>query len=454
MVSYALLRLLGILLLVAANAFFVAAEFALVSVRETRVQQMIEARRTGARAVQRLQQHLDQLLSAVQFGVTLASLGLGWIGEPALARFLEPWFDKLPHAILWSHAFAAAIAFLLITYIDVVLGELVPKSIALDRADRVALAVAGPMEVFIGISRPALRIFSRSARFVLRMLGTHRVREAGVHSPEELKLMISASRRGGMLMPLEADTISRALDLGMLTVREIMVPRPDIFSLPSDLPLDEALHRVTEEQHSRVPIYDSARGPEHIIGVLYAKELMRWMDLRILQTRSERLPAPMPQLTVRNVMRSVLIVPETKPVSDLLVDFKTRRRHLAVVVDEFGSTVGVVTVEDVLEQIVGEIEDEFDVAPAPPPVLGGTMILEGSANLRDLELQNHLELPRDQGFETLAGFALAMLQRIPKPGDSFLFENRRFTVVDLDGRRISHIKVEVLPAEKVEQAGD
>ena len=454
MVSFALLRLLGILLLVAANAFFVAAEFALVSVRETRVQQMIEARRTGARAVQRLQQHLDQLLSAVQFGVTLASLGLGWIGEPALARLAEPWFDKLPHAAVWSHALAATIAFLVITYLVVTLGELVPKSIALERADRVALAVAPPMEVFINISRPALHIFSRSARFVLRMLGTRRVREAGIHSAEELKLMVSASRRGGMLAPLEAETIDRALDLSMLTVREIMVPRPDIFSLPADMPLDEALHRVTEEQHSRVPVYDPARGPEHIIGVLYAKELMRWMDMRVAQMRSDRLPTPLPQLTIRNVMRSVLIVPETKPVSDLLVDFKTRRRHLAVVVDEFGSTVGVVTVEDVLEQIVGEIEDEFDIAPAPPPMLGGTMVLEGSANLRDLDVQNHLELPRDQGFETLAGFVLATLQRIPKPGDSFIFKNHRFTVVDMDGFRISHVKVEPLVTEPVEKAGD
>ena len=454
MVSFALLRLLGIILLVAANAFFVAAEFALVSVRETRVQQMIEAHRIGARAVQRLQLHLDQLLSAVQFGVTLASLGLGWIGEPSLAHLFEPWFDKLPHAAVWAHALAATIAFLVITYLVVTLGELVPKSIALERADRVALAVAGPMEVFINISRPALHIFSRSARFVLRMLGTRHVREAGVHSPEELKLMVSASRRGGMLPELEAQTIDRALDLSMLTVREIMVPRPDIFSLPADLPLDEALHRVTEEQHSRVPVYDPARGPEHIIGVLYAKELMRWMDMRVAQTRADRLPTPLPQLTIRNVMRSVLIVPETKPVSHLLVDFKTRRRHLAVVVDEFGSTVGVVTVEDVLEQIVGEIEDEFDIAPAPPPIFGGSMILEGSANLRDLETQNHLELPRDQGFETLAGFVLAMMQRIPRPGDSLNFQNHRFTVVDMDGLRISHVKVDTIPAETVEKAGD
>jgi putative hemolysin len=454
MVSFALLRLLGIILLVAANAFFVAAEFALVSVRQTRVQQMIDARRIGARAVQRLQQHLDQLLSAVQFGVTLASLGLGWVGEPSLARIFEPWFDKLPHATVWAHALAATIAFLLITYLVVTLGELVPKSIALERADRVALAVAAPMEVFIKVSRPALHVFSRSARFVLRMLGTARVREAGIHSAEELKLMVSASRRGGMLPQLEAETIDRALDLSTLTVREIMVPRPDIFSLPADMPLDEALHRVTEEQHSRVPVYDPARGPEHIIGVLYAKELMRWMDMRMSQLRADRLPAPLPQLTVRNVMRSVLIVPETKPLSDLLIDFKTRRRHLSVVVDEFGSTVGVVTVEDVLEQIVGEIEDEFDVAPAPPPIFGSTMILEGAANLRDLENQNHLELPRDQGFETLAGFVLSMLQRIPKPGDTFDYQRHRFTVIDMEGRRISHVKVEPLAEEQVEKAGD
>src|SRR5437588_2663103 len=337
MISLALLRVIAILVLVAANAFFVAAEFALVSVRDTRLQQLIEAVRVGARAVQRLHRNLDQFLSAVQFGVTLTSLGLGWVGEMGLADLLIPSFRNLPHGVVYAHALASAMAFASVTYLHVTRGEVVPKSVALHRAERVALAVAAPMEVFMTISRPALFVFSRTARAVLRLFGTRPVREAGVHSPEELKLIATSSRRVGLLHPLEEEMIHRALELGEVTVREIMVPRPQIFSLPADLTMDEALARIVEEQHSRVPIYDPQRGPEHIIGVLYAKELMRWIYLRMTQapagtTAREASPR------VRSLMRSVLVVPESKSVSDLLVDFKQRRRHLAVVVDEFGST--------------------------------------------------------------------------------------------------------------------
>jgi putative hemolysin len=444
--SLVLLRVIAILVLVAANAFFVAAEFALVSVRDTRIQQLIESHRLGARAVQRLHQRLDQLLSAVQFGVTLTSLGLGWAGEATLARIFEPFFTRLPHSAVYAHGLAIAIAFAAITYLHVTLGELVPKSLALHRAERVALAVAGPMEVFMTISRPALYIFSRSAAGVLRIFGSRPMREAGVHSPEELKLIVTASRRVGLLPPLQEETIHRALELGNLAVREIMVPRPDIFSLPADMPLEDALARVIESQHSRIPVYDPARGPEHIVGVLYSKEITRWLAIRLAQAKQGGAPPAQP-LLVRNIMRTVLVVPETKAVSDLLVDFKTRRRHLAVVVDEFGSTAGVVTVEDVLEQLVGEIEDEFDAPEAPATMLGGTMVLDGSANIRDLETQYHLQLPRDQGFETLAGFVLASLQRIPELGDSFEYKGHRFTVAEMDGLRIARVKIEAIPGK-------
>jgi putative hemolysin len=446
MISLVLLRVIAILVLVAANAFFVAAEFALVSVRDTRLQQLLEAGRTGARAVQRLHRNLDQLLSAVQFGVTLTSLGLGWVGEIGLADLLVPSFSKLPHGVIYAHTLAATLAFAAITYLHVTLGEVVPKSVALHRAERVALAVAPPLEVFMTISRPALFIFSRTAGAVLKLFGTRPAREAGVHSPEELKLMATSSRRVGLLHPLEEEMIHRALELGEVTVREIMVPRHNIFSLPSDMSLDAALARLVEEQHSRVPVYDPQRGPEHIVGVLYAKELMRWLyqDLR-----GSALPAAR-DVRVRQIMRSVLIVPESKSVSDLLVDFKQHRRHMAVVVDEFGSTAGVVTVEDALEQLVGEIEDEFDVTAQRPLPSGGVMLLDGSTNIRDLETQHQIELPRDRGFETLAGFVLWRLQHLPKGGESFDFENRRFTVVAVDGRRVTKVQIEALPARSVE----
>ncbi len=443
MVTFVVLRIVVVVLLVAANAFFVAAEFALVSVRETRLQQMIAAHRIGARTVQKLHQKLETVLNAVQFGVTVASLALGWIGEASIAHILEPLFLPLPHSRLYAHGIAVVLAFVLMTYLVVILGEVVPKSIALQRTERVALAVAGPMDFFMTLASPFLVFMTASTRVVLKAFGMRQVREGGVHSPEELKLIVSASRKLGILGPPQEELILRALDLENISVREIMVPRRDIFSLPENISLEEALQRLVDEQHSRVPVYDVLRGPEHIIGVLYAKDLMRWLRYRVNTTASGR-PVTRPSgLEVRHIMREVLVVPETKPLPDLLIEFKVRRRHLAVVVDEFGSTAGLVTVEDVLEQLVGEIEDEFDVGQQPLSPGSASMTLDASINIRDLESQYHIELPRDEGFETLAGFVLARLQKIPAVGDSFEYESRRYTVATMDGLRVESVKIEI-----------
>ena len=246
------------------------------------------------------------------------------------------------------------------------------------------------MDFFMTMAAPFLAFMTASTRAVLKAFGMRQVREGGVHSPEELKLIVSASRRLGMLGPPQEEMIHRALELENISVREIMVPRRDIFSLPGNISLEEALQRVVDEQHSRVPVYDVQRGPEHIIGVLYAKDLMRWMRYRLNRTASGR-PVTRPSgLQVRHIMREVLVVPETKPLPDLLIEFKVRKRHLAVVVDEFGSTAGVVTVEDVLEQLVGEIEDEFDISEPPLAPGAASMALDGSVNIRDLESQYHI----------------------------------------------------------------
>jgi CBS domain containing-hemolysin-like protein len=440
MVMYVLLRLIGVILLVAANAFFVAAEYSLVSIRDTRIEQLIAAHRIGARTVQRLHQKLDEVLNGVQLGVTMASLALGWVGEDAFARLLERGFGSLPYAPLWAHAIAIMVAFGLITYMHVILGEVVPKSLALHKAERVALAVAAPLDVFMAIFGPFLRFMAASTRYVLRIFGVREIRQGGAHSAEELKLVVTASGRMGVIPRLQEEMILHALDLETITVREIMVPRPDIFSLPGNMTLDEAYQRVVDEQHSRVPVYDPERGPEHIIGVLYAKDLMRWMQRQMAE------PDPtvrqITALRVRHIMREVLVVPETKTLPDVLVEFKNRKRHLAVVVDEFGSTAGVVTVEDVLEQLVGEIEDEYDTAPEVLRSGAAAMVLDGATNIRDLESQYQLRLPRDEGFETLAGFVLSRLQRIPQPGDKFEYEGRRYTVLDMQGRRIGNVKIE------------
>lgn len=446
MTSFVLLRVLVILLLVAANAFFAAAEFALVSIRETRIHQLIEAKRIGARIVQKLHRNLDEVVNGVQLGITIVSLTLGWVGEPVLAQMMLSPVRDLPHASVYAHTIAIAISFVLITFLHVILGELVPKSLALDRAEQVALAVAGPMDVFLTITRPVIYIMSNSAAKVLWLFGSRKLRQGPIHSPDELKLIVSASRQLGQIPPFQEEMIHGALDLENITAREVMVPRPDIFSLPGDLTLDEGLARVVEEQHSRIPIYDPKSGPEHIIGVLYSKDLMRWTRLRLTTDPARAVSARISNMRISQIMRDVLVVPETKVLSELLEEFKERKRHMAIVVDEFGSTAGVITVEDILEQLVGDLEDEFDIAPPEQPRLAdeSSMVLDGSIGILDLEAGYDITVPRDEGFETLAGFVLSKLQKIPRIGEGFDFEGHHYSVLEMEGHRIAKVKIELL----------
>ncbi|HEY6301630.1 MAG TPA: hemolysin family protein [Terriglobales bacterium] len=456
MIAYVLLRVFVILLLVAANAFFAAAEFALVSVRETRIQQLIEAHRVGARIALKLHQQLGRVVNGVQLGITVTSLTLGWLGEPVLARLFESWIGSIPHATLYAHAIAVAVAFVMITSLHVILGELVPKSLALHRAESVALAVAAPMDVFLTVTGPLTIGMSRAAGFVLRAFGTREIRHGSVHSPDELRLIVAAARTSGQLSSAQEEMLLNALELDSITARQVMVPRTRIFSLPSDLNMDEALSRVVDDQHSRVPVYDPQRGPEHIVGVLYAKDLMRWTRLRLGLTADPPAAQRISQMKIGQVMHDVLVVPETKSLLELLGEFQQRKRHLAVVVDEFGSTAGVISVEDVLEQLVGEVEDEFDVASTQPAVTDANapIVLDGAVNIRDLETQYELKLPQDEGFETLAGFLLSRLQKMPAGGEAFDYEGRRYVVDKMDGHRIATVRIEPLPATPAQRTGD
>jgi CBS domain containing-hemolysin-like protein len=270
-----------------------------------------------------------------------------------------------------------------------------------------------------------------------------------VHSPDELKLIVTAAHTSGQLSSEQEEMLLNALELNNITARQVMVPRTKIFSLPSDMNLDEALSRIVDEQHSRVPVYDPQRGPEHIVGVLYAKDLMRWTRLRL---RFGVFAAPSAQriaeMKIGQIMHDVLVVPETKSLLDLLSEFQQRKRHLAVVVDEFGSTAGVVSVEDVLEQLVGELEDEFDVASTQPAITDANapLVLDGAINIRDLEAQYDLKLPQDEGYETLAGFLLSRLQKLPAGGETFEYEGRRFVVEKMEGHRIAAVRIEPVPA--------
>jgi CBS domain containing-hemolysin-like protein len=457
MITSVLLRVFVVLLLVAVNAFFAAAEFALVSVRETRIQQLIAAHRAGARTVLKLHQQLSRVVNGVQLGITVTSLSLGWLGEPVLARLFEAWIGSIPHAAIYAHAVAVGVAFVSITSLHVILGELVPKSLALQRAERVALAVAAPMDVFLTITGPLTIGMSRVAGFVLRAFGTRDIRHGSVHSPDELKLIVTAAHSSGQLSSEQEEMLLNALEMDSITARQVMVPRTRIFSLPSDITLDEALSRVVDDQHSRIPVYDPQRGPEHIVGILYAKDLMRWTRLRlrfgiIAPPSAERIA----QMKIGQIMHDVLVVPETKSLLDLLGEFQQRKRHLAVVVDEFGSTAGVISVEDVLEQLVGELEDEFDVATTQPADadLNAPLVLDGAVNIRDLESQYEMKLPQNEGFETLAGFVLSRLQTMPAGGETFEYEGRRFAVEKMDGLRVASVRIDPLPAVPTPPAAD
>lgn len=440
-----LIKSLAVAMLILANAYFVAAEFALVSIRDTRVDQLLEARIPGARAVRRLQLNLEDLLPAVQLGVTLCSLALGWLGEPLAARILGGWFSALPHAHVYGTIAAVVLGFCLITYFHVVAGELVPKALALRRAEALAVAVAPPMLVFMAVARPAVRLLSRSASAVLRAFDIAKTeRAASIHSAEELKLIATAARRLGLLPEFQETLVHRTVELGDVLVREIMTPRQKIVSLPSNMLLEEACARIFGSNHSRIPVYDEARGAEHILGAVYARDLARLF----FQRASAASPSSRPAIRLAQIMHELMVVPESKSALELLRDFKQHRRHMAIVVDEYGSTVGLVTSEDAIEQLVGELEDEFDTPSHPVLGLaGGAVLMDGSVNLRDLETQMRWSLPRDGGVETLAGFVLARLGHIPEPGESVKYEDRRLTVVEMEARRIAKIRV-----EKIEKA--
>lgn len=444
--GFPLFQPVAVAMLILANAYFVAVELALVSIRETRVDQLLEAQVPGARAVRRLQRNLDELLPAVQLGVTLCSLALGWLGEPLAAHLVGGWLRALPHARAWADAAGLALGFGLITYLHVVAGELVPKALALRRAEALAVAVAPPMLVFMAVARPAIRLLSRSAAAVLRAFDIPQAgRAASIHSAEELKLIATSARRLGLLPEFEETLVHRALELEDVPVRAIMTPRQKIFSLPAQMPLEEACAQAIGRGFSRIPIYDEARGVEHIVGAVHARDLARLFFQSASMRWEARATASAPQATIRlaQIAREVAIVPESKSALDLLRDFKQNRRRLAIVVDEYGSTVGLVTAEDAFEQLVGELEDEFDApSRAILDLAGGAVLMEGSANLRDLETQMRWSLPRDGGVETLAGFLLARLGHIPRPGESVVYQGRRLTVVEMDARRIAQVRVE------------
>jgi putative hemolysin len=444
------LHLFGVLFLVGVNAFFAATEFSLVAVRLSRVRQLVEEGDPRARIVEHLLSDMGRVVSGVQLGVTLASLLLGYLGEITLAGILGELVAGIPApwAALIAHGAALVLAFGLLTVVQVILGELVPKGLSLARAERVALLVARPFYWFLNTFRWAIDLLDGVSEKILRAMGvmsTHSHTLA--RSAEELQIMIQQAGDRGLLPPAEVKFIQNTMELSQVQVRELMVPRPDMHALTADAGLEEVMRLFATTQRSRIPVYEGTL--DHILGFVHIKDMI-WVLLDRARRAENHSPAP--PFRLKSMVRDILIVPETKPASELLVEFRARRTGLAMVVDEFGSILGLVTLEDILERMVGEIHDEFDVVEGPLTLADGGMIFDAAMGVRELETQYNIALPEDSSYETLGGFVLSRLGFIPRGGESFEADGYRFTVMEMDHRRVSRVKIKALRSASAPQA--
>ena len=441
MESHSGYRLLLVALIITVNAFFAGAEVALLTTRRSRLRRLAEAGNLGAQAAMSLLENPGRLLSVTQVGVTLASLGLGWAGEETIFNILYGWLTPLatPATTNILHGFAFALSFVVMSYAHVVIGEVVPKNLGIEKADRLAVIVAPALLVFYRVSEPFVAIIEKSSTFISRLMGLSGKEHGGGHSAEELRFIIRSSGSEGHLHTFEQEVLQRVLDLNEYAAREIMVPRTSVVSVSVDATLDQVLRLFLDHQYSRMPVYE--KQPENLIGIVHFKDLIRvWEERRIGQEKKR----PVRPFRLRRILRKPLVVPETKPLNQLIDDFRRDRTHMAIVVDEFGTISGLVTMEDVLEQVFGEIEDEHDELRAKPAVESDMLELDGATSIRDLHTQYGIELPAEAGFETLAGFLLFQLGEIPKVGDIIEMPGRRFTITEMDRNRISCVRIEKL----------
>lgn len=423
-------RLGAVVFLVAANAFFVAAEFALVAARRTRIDAMIRRGDRQARVVRKILQTLDRYISGTQLGITLASLGLGWIGEPALAGTIEHLFGGLPAPLdlIATHAVASGVAFGIITFLHIVLGELAPKALALLHPEQTSRWVARPLILFTIATNPFIWLLNGTANALLRLLGTRAPSERErVHSPEEIMMLVEQSRVTGTLDAQDARMIGGVFEFTEKTARDVMTPRTTIVGLPVTATLAEAADTVARAGRSRYPVYGDTL--DDILGTVHAKAVLA------------RLRAD-PQATVASIMRPTFFVPGTREVEDVLADMKHKKTHIAIVLDEFGGTAGLVTMEDLLEEIVGPIYDEYDRPPeAPPPEVGETApILSGLSEIPDVNERLGLALD-ETNYTTVGGFVFGQLGRLPRVGDAVAVKGGSLEVVEMDGRRVGKVRV-------------
>ena len=429
-------RLLAIIVLVLLNAFFVGAEFALVRSRRTRLEAMVRSGDRLARFAVRASSNISRILSASQLGVTLASLGLGWVAESTVGEVFEHLFANLPFAIEVSMrlTLAATVALIIVTYLHVVFGELVPKAAALNHPEALARWLAPPLLFFAWITTPFTYFLNKSSQAILHALGQEKAgSEEAVHSPEEIRLLVEQSQESGQMQAHDADLIDAVFEFSEKNAREVMTPRTALVALPVEATLSEVLNVVQESGLSRYPVYDESI--DNIIGVVLAKDLLKLLAPRA-NTDAFDLPS---------IMRPVHVIPGSREVEEVLADFKRLKEHMAVVLDEYGGTAGVVTMEDLLEEIVGEILDEYDTsedAEAPLHTRAGDTLVPGSTHIGELNEHFTLTIP-DEDYTTIGGYVFGVLGRLPVVGDRVVAGGAIFTVREMDGRRIESLSVDL-----------
>jgi CBS domain containing-hemolysin-like protein len=427
--AFPTINLLAALFLIVLNGFFVAAEFALVRTRETRIVQLEQEGSVQARVVHSALRDLDTYLSVCQVGITIASLALGWVGEPAMSALISPGLQALgitSEGII--EITAVILGFVVITYAHLVFGEQAPKYFAIQRAEATAMWLSRPLKLFMFLFRPLVWLVNASTNLILRPWGIRLGEEMEAHSEEELRIMIDSSTSSGVLDPQEHEYLNNVFDFGDTIAREVMVPRPDIEALPSDAPLEELVDRAAFGRYTRYPVYDDDL--DHVLGAVHVKDLFRaakedgnGFDLSPL-------------------IRDCLVVPETKRIEEILREFQKRKLQMAIVIDEWGSVEGLVTIEDIVEELVGEIQDEFDEDEAAIEPLGnGTYAIDGRIPITDVNEYFKLDLPHED-FDTIGGYILGALGRPPEPGDTVEAEGVTLRVKNVDGPRVSTLTLE------------
>lgn len=422
-------KLLAVVLLVGANAFFVAAEFGMVAVRRTRIDELVTQGSRRAQSTRKALQELNLMLSGCQLGITFSSLGLGAIGEPVLATIFADLFAFLarPFNLIAAHSAAVAVAFIIITALHVILGELVPKNLAIAVPERTALWVGTPIRAFTFVFRPLIWLFNESANATLRAMGVQPSPGVSViHTPDELAIIVEESRRGGSIDPRHSLLLTRTLDFVEKKVVEAMIPRTATHAVESTTTVEEILDLVEETGYSRFPVWRER--PDEFVGVIHLKDILKG-------SREDR------RIQVEEVMREPLLVPESLSLSDVLIQMQRTRSHFAIVLDEFGATSGIITLEDILEELVGEIMDEYDVREFHVRKVEGGVRVPGTTRPDELAEITGLNLPEGE-YETIAGFILARLGRLAHRGDEVGLDGWKIRVANVRRRRILSVDVQ------------